>query len=131
MRMEELVQRVAAAAGITPEKAYAAIGKIIAFLKKEAPSADMEALLAELPGASEAAESAAATPGSGGLLAGLLGAMGGGGLAGLAGQLTGLGLGMGEIQAIGKEIFAVAREKLGEERVGQIIAAIPGLGQLI
>ena len=55
----------------------------------------------------------------------------GGGLMGLAGRLTGLGLGMGEMQTIGRQLFAYAREKAGDERVGQIVAAIPGLGQFL
>jgi hypothetical protein len=64
------------------------------------------------------------------LLGGVLGAMGGG-LMGLVGSLTGLGLGMGEMQTIGKEVFAFAREKAGDERVGQVAAAIPGLSQFL
>ncbi len=50
---------------------------------------------------------------------------------GLAGQLTGLGLGMGEMQIAGRQLIAYARENAGDERVGQIIAAIPGLGQFL
>jgi hypothetical protein len=49
----------------------------------------------------------------------------------LAGQLTNLGLGMGEMQAVGRELFAYAREKAGDEAVGQVAGAIPGLGQFI
>ncbi len=128
--MEELVQRVAAAAGITPDKAETAIGLIFAFLKKDGPAAEVDALLAELPGAPQAAAKAEADGAPGGLLAGLAGAIGGG-LMGLAGQLTALGLGMSEMQAVGKEVFAFAREKAGEERVGQVVGAIPGLGQFI
>jgi hypothetical protein len=124
--MEELIQRVAAAASIPPEKAQTAIGMILAFLKKDGPAADVDALLAGLPGAAEAA----AAKGPNGLLAGFAGAIGGG-LMGLAGQLTSLGLGFGEMQAIGKEVFAFAREKVGDERLGQIVAAVPGLSQFV
>jgi hypothetical protein len=67
---------------------------------------------------------------SGGLLSGLAGAIGGG-IMGLAAQLFSLGLGMSEMQTIGKEVFAFAREKVGEERLGQIVAAIPGLSQFL
>jgi hypothetical protein len=55
----------------------------------------------------------------------------GGGLMGLAGQLSGLGLGMGEMQSVGHEIFTIAREQAGEDAVGEIAAAIPGLSQFI
>jgi hypothetical protein len=55
----------------------------------------------------------------------------GGGLMGLAGQLTGLGLGMDQMRAVGHEIFAFARERLGEDKVGAIIASIPGLAGFV
>jgi hypothetical protein len=71
----------------------------------------------------------------GGVLKGLMGvaagAMGGGGLMALGGQLMGLGLGMGQIEAAGKTIFAYVRESAGDEVVGEISAAIPGLSQFI
>ncbi|MCI0736907.1 MAG: DUF2267 domain-containing protein, partial [Beijerinckiaceae bacterium] len=67
---------------------------------------------------------------SGGAPGGLLGAIGGG-LMGLAGQLSGLGLGMGQMQTIGRQVFAYAREKAGDEAVGQVVAAVPGLGQFL
>jgi ABC-type sugar transport system substrate-binding protein len=130
--MEELIQRVAAATGVTPEQAQTAIAAIFAFLQKEGPRAEVDTLLAELPGAPEAAAKAAANQSSGGLLAGLMGAMGGGGgLMGLATQLMGQGLSMNEIQGIGKEVFAFAGEKAGKERLSQIVAAVPGLSQFV
>ncbi len=128
--MEELIQRVAAAASIPPEQAQTAIGLILAFLRKEGPAADVDALLADLPGGPEAVAAATQTS-SEGLLGSLMGAMGGGGLMGLGAQLMGLGLGMGEMQVIGKEVFAFAREKVGDERIGQIVATIPGLSQFL
>ncbi len=131
--MEELIQRVAAATGVAPDKVQTAIGMIFAFLQKEGPKAEVDKLLAELPGAAEAvAEAATKQNSGGGLLAGLMGAMGGGGgLMGLASQLMGQGLGMNEIQAIGKEVFAFAGEKVGKERLSQIVAAVPGLSQFV
>ena len=49
----------------------------------------------------------------------------------LGGHLMGLGLGMGQIQTVGKEVFVYAREIAGDEMVGEISAAIPGLSQFI
>jgi hypothetical protein len=43
----------------------------------------------------------------------------------------GLGLDMGEIRTIGKEIFGNAREVAGDDVVGEIAGAIPGLSQFI
>lgn len=130
--MEELIARVASAANIAPDQAQRAIGLIFAFLKKEGPTAEVMEMLQALPGAEDAAAVGEADkPPSSGLLGGLMSMMGGGGLMGLAGQLTGIGLGTGEMATVGKELFAYAREKAGEERVSHVANAIPGLGQFI
>jgi hypothetical protein len=50
---------------------------------------------------------------------------------GLAGKLTGLGLGMDQMQGAGREIFAYCKEKVGEERLGRIAGSIPGLSQFV
>ena len=126
--MEELIERVAQAAGIDPTTARQSVAEILAFLQKEAPADIVAEVMAKLPGAAELSATAGDT--SGGLL-GALGGMMGGGLMGLAGKLQGLGLGMGEMQTIGREVLGYAREKAGEDAVGQIAGAIPGLSQLL
>ncbi len=130
--MEELIQRISAAAGIDPALAEKSIGIILSFLNKEAPSSGLTQMIESIPGASEAVAAAGQESGGGGLLGSVMGMMGGGGgLMGLAGQLTSAGLGMGEMQTVGKELFAVVREKAGEDVVGEIAGAVPGLGQFI
>jgi hypothetical protein len=130
--MDELIARVASAANIAPDQAQRAIGLIFAFLRKEGPTAEVDEMLQALPGAEEAAAAGALDkPSGGGLLGGLMSMMGGGGLMGLAGQLTGLGLGTGEMATVGKELFAYAREKAGDERVNHVASAIPGLSQFL
>ncbi len=129
--MEELIARVAAAADMPVDQAQRAINLVFAFLKKEAPS-EVDDMLKQVPGGPEAAAAGAHdTPKSSGMMGGLMGMTGGGGLMGLASRLTGIGLGTAQMTTVGKEIFAFAREKAGEERVGQVAAAIPGLGQFI
>ena len=130
--MDELIARVVARAGIPADQAARAINLVLAFLKKEAPR-PFEELEQVMPEAEAAATSGAADkPSGGGLMGGLMGLMGGGGgLMGLAGQLTGIGLGTGEMTAVGKEIFAFCREKAGDDRVDEVAAAIPGLSQFI
>ena len=66
-----------------------------------------------------------------GLMGIAAGAMGGGGLMALGGELMGLGLGMDQIQTVGKEVFAYVRQVAGDETVGEISASIPGLSQFI
>jgi hypothetical protein len=120
--MENLIAGIAAEAGIAPETAERAVGMILGFLHNQGPQAEVAALLAAIPGAAEAAAG-----GAGGEAPGAIG----GGLMGLAGQLTSLGLGMGQMQTIGRQVFAYAREKAGDDAVGQVVAAIPGLGQFL
>jgi hypothetical protein len=127
--VEDLIARIVAAAGVEPDIAKKSVETILAFLRKEGPKAEVDALFAAVPGAAEAAAAASGESG-GGPLDGLAGAIGGG-LMGLAGQLTSLGLGMGEMQTIGRQVFAYVREKAGDELVGQVAAAIPGLSQFL
>lgn len=119
--MEDLINRIAADAGIEPGIAKKAVGMILAFLRDEAPKAEVDALFAAVPGATEAADEAAKENGAGA----------GGGLMGLAGRLTALGFGMGQMQTLGQQVFAYIREKAGDELVGEIISAVPGLGQFL
>jgi hypothetical protein len=128
--MEELIGRVTAAAGIDAGLAQKAIGIILGFLQKEGPAAEVGQLVASLPGAE--ALIPAAGGGGGGLMGGLMGMMGGGGgVMALGGQLMGAGLSMGQIQTVSKEMFAFGREKAGEDTMGAIVGAIPGLGQFV
>jgi len=133
--MDELIAKLTQAAGIDEATAQNAVGIILNFLKKEAPAEHVDQAVAAIPGAKEAVEqqaNAAAPGGLAGAMAGLGGLMGGaGGLMALAGQLTGAGLSMGQMQAVGKELFAHVREKAGEDVVGGIVAAVPGLSQFV
>jgi hypothetical protein len=53
----------------------------------------------------------------------------GGGLMALGSKLMGMGLGMGEIQSVSRELFKFGREKIGSDAMDQIIAGTPGLSQ--
>lgn len=130
--MEELIERVAQAAGIDPVTARQAVAEILAFIQKEAPPEAVEDLKTKMPGSEELAASASGGGGGGGMLGALGGMMGGGGgLMALAGKLGALGLGMGEMQTVGREVMGYAREKVGEDTVGQIAGSIPGLSQML
>ncbi|MBN9060872.1 MAG: hypothetical protein BGP06_16200 [Rhizobiales bacterium 65-9] len=124
--MDELIARLSAAAGVDAETATKAVGMILAFLRKEAPGESVESLIGQLPGAEDAISGA----GGGGMM-GALGGMMGGGVMALGGQLMGAGLDMGQIQTIGRELFAFGREKAGEDKMGEIIGQIPGLSQFV
>jgi len=114
--MEELVGRLVAELGIDREVAEQAVGIILAFLIKEGPADKIQPLIDAIPGAQAAAEAAP----EGGMF---------GGIMGVGSQLMGLGLGMGEVQGIGRTLLAYAREKVGEDAVGEMVGSIPGLSQ--
>ena len=129
--MDELITRVTGATGLDAATARKAVGLILGFLAKEGPPEDVAALSDAIPGAQPAIEAAEAESG-GGALGGLMGMMGGGGgLMALAGKLSSLGLGMDQMQAAGREIFAYSKERVGEERLGRIAGSIPGLSQFV
>jgi hypothetical protein len=60
---------------------------------------------------------------------GMFGGMGG--IMGVGSRLMAAGLGMGDIQGVTRELIAYAREKVGDEAVDEIVAAVPGLSQFI
>jgi len=119
--MDELVGRLASKAGIDSAVAEKTIGIILNFLRNEGPSDKVQALIDEIPGAEAAIEASE----KGGGFARLMG----GGLMAVGTRLMGLGLGMGEIQSIARELFRFGRDKIGADRMGEIIAGTPGLSQ--
>ena len=135
--MPNLIARVATAADVTPDVARQAIAIIIDFIERDAPDDAIKKLLDKAPGLKAIVASANFTGGEGmgdtikGLMGVSAGSMGGGGIMALGNQLMGLGLVIGQIRAIGKEVFGSAREVAGDDVVGEVAAAIPGLSQFI
>jgi hypothetical protein len=119
--MEELVGPLASKVGIDNVVAEKTVGIILGFLRNEGPSDKVQALIDRIPGA----EAAIAATSNGGGLSKLMG----GGLMALGTRLMGLGLGMGEIQNVARELFRFGRDKIGADQMGEIIAGTPGLSQ--
>jgi hypothetical protein len=126
--MDELIGRLVADVGIDRAAAEKAVGIILDFLVKEGPADKVQPLLAKLPGAEALIAKAASE--SGGGLGGLMGgAMGG--VMGAGMKMMSAGLSMGQVQSVTKAVIAYAREKAGEDAVGEIVGAIPGLAQFV
>jgi hypothetical protein len=121
--MDELVDRLVAQVGIDRGAAEKAIGIIFDFLRKEGPPEKVQGLMNQFPGA-EAAAQAAAEQSSGGMFAM-------GGLMGAGTRMMSAGLSMGQVQSVTREVIAFAREKAGEDAVGEIVGGIPGLSQFV
>jgi len=120
--MNELVARLVANVGVDQAAAEKAVGIILDFLKKEGPPDKVQALIDKLPGAE--ALLAQAEDGGGGMFAM-------GGLMGAGTRMMSAGLSMGQVQGVTKETIAYAREKAGEDAIGDIVGSIPGLSQFI
>lgn len=130
--MSELVTRIADKVGISPDKAETALGMMLGFLQREAADGPVARMIEAIPGAAAlvAAHNGEGS-GGGGLLGGLMSAIGGGGIMGLGQQLMSQGLGMGEISSLAKETIAVAREYAGSDVVDEVVASVPGLSQFV
>jgi len=124
--MDELVGRLVAT-GIDRAAAEKAVGIILDFLVKEGPADKVQPLLAKLPGAEALMQKASSESGGlGGLMGGAMGGVMGAGM-----KMMSAGLSMGQVQSVTKAVIAYSREKVGEDAVGEIVAAIPGLAQFV
>lgn len=119
--MNDLVARLVANVGIDQATAEKSVGIILDFLQKEGPADKVQALIDSLPGADTLLK---AEQSSGGLFSM-------GGLMGAGSRMMAAGLSMGQVQAVTKETIAFAREKVGEDAIGEIVGSIPGLSQFV
>jgi hypothetical protein len=119
--MDELTGQLALKAGIDDAIAEKTIGIILGFLRNEGPSGSVQSLIDAIPGAEAAIAASGKNSG--------LGALMGSGLMALGTRLIGLGLGMDEIQNIARELFRFGRDRIGADKMGEIIAGTPGLSR--
>ncbi len=119
--MDELIRRLVADIGIDRATAEKAIGIILDFLVKEAPADKVRPILAKLPGAQTLIDKALGESGGGGL----------GGVIGAGMAMMSAGLSIGQVQSVTRSVIAYTRETAGEDAVGGIAAAIPGLAQFV
>ena len=119
--MDELTGQLAAKAGIDSAVAEKTVGNILGFLRSEGPSDQVQALIDKIEGAEAAIASADNASGLSRLM--------GGGLMAVGTRLMGLGLGIGQIQDIARELFRFGRDKIGADQMSEIISGTPGLSQ--
>ena len=124
--MDELIARLVADVGIDRAAAEKAVGIIFDFLLKEGPADKVQPLLTKLPGAEAVMQKAGSESDSGGAMAGAMGGVMGAGM-----RMMSAGLSMGQVQSVTRAVIAYTREKAGEDAVGEIVAAIPGLAQFV
>jgi hypothetical protein len=119
--MDELIARLVANVGVDRAAAEKAVGIILDFLRKEGPSDKVQSFIDRLPGA----EALLQAQDSGGGMFGM------GGIMGAGTKMMAAGLSMGQVQGVTRETIAYAREKIGEDAIGEIVGAIPGLSQFV
>jgi len=119
--MDELIARLVANVGVDQATAQKAVGIILDFLLKEGPPDKVPPLIDKLPGAQALIQAQQASDAGGGM----------GGLMGAGTKLMAAGLSMGQVQSVTKEVIAYTREKAGEDAIGEIVGAIPGLSQFV
>jgi hypothetical protein len=122
--MDELIARLVANCGVEPAVAEKSVGIILDFLRKEGPPDKVQALIDKMPGGEALAAQASGSQASGGMFSM-------GGIMGAANRLMAAGLSMGQVQSVTREVVAYSREKAGEDAVGEVVGAIPGLGQFV
>lgn len=123
--MDDLIGRLVANTGIERPIAEKSVGIILDFLLKEGPADKVQALIGQMPGAAELVAAEQGGGGSGGFFGDM------GGIMGAANRLMAAGLSMAQVQTVTREVVAYAREKAGEDTVGEIVGAIPGLSQFV
>jgi len=122
--MDELIQKVVEKSGITTNQAEQAVGTVFGLLKAQASAEDAQEIMAALPGAQQLAEQYGTS--KKGVLAMLSGTV-----MGAFAKLTALGLSADQIEIMGREVLAYTEDRLGKEKVDEIIASIPGLDKLV
>jgi hypothetical protein len=123
--MDELIARLVTNVGIDRGAAEKAVGVIFEFLRKEGPPDKVKALMDRLSGAEELMQAQEGIDASGG------GGFAMGGLMGAGTKMMAAGLSMGQVQGVTREVIAFARDKAGDDVIGEIVGAIPGLGGFI
>lgn len=120
--MDELIGRLVANVGVERSVAEKAVVIILDFLRKEGPAGKVGNLIDRLPGAEALLASQSEAGG---------GVFSMGGIMGAGTKMMAAGLSMGQVQGTTREIIAYAREKIGDDAVGEIVGAIPGLSQFV
>lgn len=123
--MDELIARLVANVGVDQGAAEKAVGIIFQFLLKDGPADKVQALIDRLPGARELMEAQEGVDSSGGGMFAL------GGIMGAGTKMMAAGLSMDQVQGVARETLAYAREQAGEDAVGEVVGAVPGLSQFV
>lgn len=125
--MQDFIQSVTSKLGIGEDQAKSATGGLLNFLNGQ-DGADIQALIAKLPGAESLMQSAGSSGGGGGMLGGVTGALGQGG--GVLAAVQGSGLNPNQASSFVRMLIEYARDKAGPETVNRVLDKVPALKTL-
>ena len=131
--MDEIIKSLSEKFNLSESSVRSAAGVLLKFLKEKSAGTEFEEILAKIPGAMGLLASAPteAASAGGGLLGGLMGAIGGGDLGKVLSGLQSAGVPMEKIGPFAREFLKEARDKVGSERVDEILNRIPMLKNLL
>ncbi len=116
--MDELIGKITQAAGIDETTARSALGVIMSYVRTEGPEQEVNQLLEALPGVDGLMQESGGAGGFGGPMA-------------VMAQLGEIGVDMGQVAGIARELVGFGKEKIGDGAIDAIIAQVPGMDQLI
>src|SRR5262245_65399536 len=130
MNVQQVIDAVAAKAGLDQAAAERAAGTILSVIQQEVDPSVAASIFAKLPGAAELAAANAVNPSSGGMLGSiatsLLGNKGGVLAAGFT-QLEASGLTLAQIKDAATSILNYIRTSAGSDIAKQVSNSLPGL----
>ncbi len=121
--MQEIIARVATAAGVDDDVARKAVSVVLGLIKSEGDGQKVSELFSKLPGADDLA---AEDTGSGGLF----GSLGGATMAAYT-KLTDAGLNTTQMRDAGKAVFSYVGEQAGDDLVKDVVNSIPALAKFV
>jgi hypothetical protein len=130
MNIQQIVDAVAAKAGLDPSAAERAAGTILSVIQQEVDPTVARSLFAKIPGAAELAAANAVNASSGGTLSSIATSIFGskaGVLAAGYTQLEASGLTLAQIRTAAASILAYVRTSAGGDIAKEITDALPGL----
>ena len=128
--MQELIDRVARATGLEPERAERAVGITLSLIRKQGNRQKVDELFAKLPGAERLAAGHGEDGGGKGGFLGALGGLVGGPLAGLA-KLQAAGLDARSDKNARDRGVVLCRGQSRAKIVREVTSSIPGLSRYL
>ena len=135
--IEQLIERVTAGSNLGPDQVRAALSGALGLIQKHGDGAKVAELFDAVPGAAGLAAEGAPAQQGGGLLGGLMKGFGGSGGAAMSDAMALVqklgrdGVQMSDLQQVLPIAQQFVVEKVGEDKLGEVLRSIPGVGGML